>query len=131
MTQRSAPVMSKIWPAVRDIRPQKIDPCWVIRSEAKVRPRTIPKNFARSPISIFIAIQDIAPPDASGPPSDDLGHGRRLARRVQRGRQPQGRQAERRDVPREVLEVERLIRLVADQPPRDRAGHLVMQALAD
>ena len=42
MTQRSAPVMSVIWPQVRSIRPQKIDPCCVIRSAANVSPRTIP-----------------------------------------------------------------------------------------
>lgn len=32
--------------------PQKIEPCCVIRSAAKVSPSTAPTNFARSPVSI-------------------------------------------------------------------------------
>ena len=62
MTQRSAPVMSVICPQVRSIKPQKIEPCWVISKAAKVSPRTMPRNFALSPTSILIAIQHNAPP---------------------------------------------------------------------
>ena len=42
---------------VRSMRPQKIDPCWVISAAAKVNPMTMPRNLALSPTSIFKAIQ--------------------------------------------------------------------------
>ena len=37
--------MSVIWPQVRSIKPQKIEPCCVIKRAEKVSPRTIPRNF--------------------------------------------------------------------------------------
>jgi len=55
----------------------------------------------------------------------------RLARLIQRRRQPERRQAERRDVLRQEIEVETLVSLGADQPHRDRPGHPVMQTLTD
>ena len=44
------------------IRPQKIDPCCMISAAAKVKPRTMPRNLALSPTSIFKAIQYMAIP---------------------------------------------------------------------
>ena len=44
---------------VRVMIPAKIADCCVIRSEANVRPMTMPMYLARSPISIFIAIKFI------------------------------------------------------------------------
>ena len=120
-------MMSVICPAVRSIRPQKIDPCWVISSAAKVRPMTIPKNFARSPVSIFNAIQVIVAPPRPGRP----GLAGRLARRVERRGHAERRQGETRDVVGQVIEVEPGERLGADQPLGDRPGQLVVQALAD
>jgi hypothetical protein len=35
----------------------KIEDCWVIRREAKVKPIMIPRYFPRSPISIFRAME--------------------------------------------------------------------------
>src|SRR5437868_2265391 len=57
MTQRSAPSTSRICDTVFHIKPQKIDACWAISSAAKVTPKTMPKNLARSPVSILSAIQ--------------------------------------------------------------------------
>jgi len=55
----------------------------------------------------------------------------RLARLIQRRRQPERRQAERRDVIRQEIEVEMRVSLGTDQSYRNRPGHPVMQTLAD
>ena len=39
-----------------------MDACCAINSAAKVTPETMPRNFARSPMSIFSAIQFMACP---------------------------------------------------------------------
>src|SRR5262245_51488353 len=49
--------MSRIWLVVFRISPQKIALCCAIRSAAKLTPKTMPKYFALSPISIFSATQ--------------------------------------------------------------------------
>ena len=51
----SACPVSVMNPYVRVIRPTKMAACWVIRSEAKVKPMMMPRYFERSPINIFNA----------------------------------------------------------------------------
>ena len=60
MTQMSAPWMSRIWPVVCSIRPQKIDACCAIKSDANAMPRMMPRYLPRLPVSILSAIQFIA-----------------------------------------------------------------------
>ena len=92
---------------------------------------TMPRNFARSPISILIAIHDTAATSVrfsvvtTAPSADGL------ARLVERRRATQGRQAKRRDMIRQKIQVERFERSRADQPLGDRPAHAVVQALAD
>src|SRR5258708_23769228 len=132
ITHKSAPVMSVIWPAVRSISPQKIDPCCMMRSAENVRPITIPRNLALSPTSILIAIHVIAvlPPgsrpgrdrirvDFEGPP-----------RPVEGGGQTESGQTERCDVIGEELGVKLGPLLRPDEPLGDGLGELVMKALA-
>ena len=67
---------------VRLISPTKIAICWVISSEANVRPMMMPRYLARSPTSIFSATRFM-----------------RLPRRLDRG------QRELRDVIGQVLDL--------------------------
>jgi hypothetical protein len=60
ITQRSAPWMSRIWLVVFRISPQKIELCWAISRAAKLTPKTMPKYFVLSPVSIFRATQFIS-----------------------------------------------------------------------
>ena len=61
MTQMSTSAMSWIVEVVRSSRPQPIDACWAISRAAKVTPAMMPRYLARSPVSIFSAIQVMAP----------------------------------------------------------------------
>ena len=45
MTQRSAPVVSATSEAVRSIRPQKIEPCWLMSKAANVKPHDDPEEL--------------------------------------------------------------------------------------
>src|SRR5579885_2277762 len=66
MTQMSASVMSRSWLVVRSSSPQKMASCCAINSAANVSPATMPRYFARSPASIFSAIQFMeSPPSGS------------------------------------------------------------------
>src|SRR5687767_3894649 len=59
MTQMSGRARSVTAPYVRDMSPMKIASCWVISSDANVRPIMMPRYLARSPTNILGAMRFI------------------------------------------------------------------------
>ena len=56
MTQMSGRLTSSMKAKVRDIRPTKIDACWVMIRAAKVMPMIMPRYLPRSPNSMCRAM---------------------------------------------------------------------------
>src|SRR5262245_32777152 len=100
-----------------------------MRAAAKVNPRTMPRNLARSPTSIFKAIQYMS--GSSGPRERVVSAGRGFSRLVERWPYSECGQAERRDVVGQILVVERAVPVRTDQPHGHSPRHLVMQTLPD
>src|SRR5262245_53737208 len=112
MTQTSASRMSRIWLAVRRMMPTNSATCCDISSVAKVMPKTMPRNLARSPVGILRATQFMASP---------LLEARR--------RQAQRRQREVCNVFGHAAGAVGAVLLLAGDQADDRPGHLVVEAL--